>query len=80
MVECWHPRECALLINILGAKCPRCYVTDPKVKAQIELARAKAEAKPATRKAPRRTWARGLRDAQRVKDGPAATARERRTS
>jgi len=80
VVECWHPRECALLINILGAKCPRCYVTDPKVKALIELARAKADAKPARQKAPRRTWARGLRDAKRAKDGPAASARGRTIS
>lgn len=80
MVECYHPRECAVLINILGAKCTRCYVTDPRVTAEIELARAKADAKPGKMKAPRRTWARGLQDAKRAKAGPVSTARGRSVS
>lgn len=80
MVECWHPKECALLINILGAKCPRCYRTDPRVLAEIELARAKADAKPAKMKASRRTWARGLQDAKRARTDRTSTGRGRSVS
>lgn len=59
MVECYHPRTCAMLMSILDAKCDRCYKVDPMVKALMEQPVAR-------RKAPRRTWARGLSDAKRA--------------
>lgn len=77
MVDCPTYRECSLLMYLLGASCERCFKIDPKVKAQIELLRAKADAKPAHTKAPRRTWARGLRDARRASDSTSGTSRGR---
>lgn len=76
MVDCYQPSACALLIEILGARCGRCYRQDPAVTAHIELHRAKAAGRQGKAKAPRRTWARGLRDAERARaDAPANAPR-----
>lgn len=80
MVDCPTYRECSLLMHVLGARCERCFKIDPRVKAQIALLQAKLDAKPAHTKAPRRTWARGLRDAQRVNQRPTGTSRGRTTA
>lgn len=77
MVDCDAPKACSLLMFILGARCERCFKIDPKVKAQIALLQAKADAKPAHTKAPRRTWARGLGDARRASQPAGKTSRGR---
>lgn len=80
MVDCPTYRECSLLMYVLGAQCERCFKIDPRVKGQIELLRAKAETKPGRTKASRRTWARGLRDAQRASQPTNGTSRGRTTA
>lgn len=72
--ECQAPRECALLQSILHGVCQSCYVRTPALEAEIALLQAKAGAKPRHTRAPRRTWARGLSDAKRAKDGPTGTS------
>lgn len=80
MVDCWHPKECALLIEILGAQCLRCYRRDPAVDAAIALHRAKSERRRSKMKAPRKLTARGLQDAKRARSQGGTTARGKTTA
>lgn len=80
MVDCYHPKQCALLIEILGAQCLRCYRRDPAVDAAIALHRAKSDRRRAKMKAPRKLTARGLQDAKKARANGNTSARGRTTA
>lgn len=80
MGDCPTPTECSILIGILGARCERCFRRDPDIESKVALLRAKADAKPATMKAPRHRAARGLHDAQRARTATKGTGRGRTLS